>query len=97
MGLKKGNLKESPKNPPTQPKPQPPQPKPQPPKPGPPPHANARCSGRAYTIVDRPAATINVTATLVLRFIVLEADITCQYISDAPPLVLELLEKLWIY
>src|SRR5215831_1495332 len=87
-----GNPKGSPKNPPPQPKPQPPQPpkpphppknpppqpKPQPPKP---PHANARCSGTAYTIVDRPAAAINSTTTVVVRFIFLKTDITflCIY------------------
>ena len=59
--------------------------------------AIACCSGKAYTIVDRPAATINVTATFVVWFIVLKADITFQYISNASPLVLELLVKLWIY
>ena len=58
--------------------------------------AIARCSGIAYIIVNRLAATINVTASLVVRFIILKADITCQYISDASPVVLEL-EKLWIY
>jgi hypothetical protein len=62
------------KNPPPQP-PQPPKPKPQPPKP-PPNHANARYVGTAYTIVDRPAAAINATATVVVLFIILKTDIT---------------------
>src|SRR5215467_5615375 len=66
-----------PPKPPHPPKNPPPQPKPQPPKPPPkPPHANARCSGTAYTIVDRPAAAINATTTVVVRFIFLKNDIT---------------------
>src|SRR5262245_34891542 len=69
------------KNPPPQPKPQPPQPKPKPqppkpPKPPNPPHANARCSGTVYAMVDRPAAAINATTTVVVRFIFLKIDIT---------------------
>ena len=63
---------------------QPPQPKPHPPKPQPPPqpwpwpwpHANACCSGKAYTIVVRLAATTNATTTVVIRFIFLKTDIT---------------------
>jgi hypothetical protein len=40
-----------------------------------------RCSGTAYTIVDRPAAAINATTTVVVRFIIFETDITflCIY------------------
>src|SRR5215831_13628537 len=66
---------------PPKPKPQPPQPKPQPPKPPKPPHANARCSGIVYAIVDRPAAAINATTTVVVLFIILKTDITflCIY------------------
>src|SRR5215813_14493966 len=66
--------------------PQPPQPKPQPPKPPQPPnppnpaHANARCSGTAYTIVDNPAAAINATTTVIVRFIFLKTDITFRSI-----------------
>src|SRR5262245_10089709 len=66
---------------PTPQPPQPPQPKLQPPKPPKPPHANARCSGTVYAIVDRPAAAINATTTVVVRFIFLKTDITflCIY------------------
>src|SRR5215813_299004 len=60
--------------------PQPPKPKPQPPKPPKPPHANTRCSGTVYAIVDRPAAAINATTTVVVRFIFLENDITFRSI-----------------
>jgi len=72
-----------------------PQPKPQPakPKPGPTPYANARFAGT----VDRPAATINATAIFIVWFIVPKANITFQFISNASPLVLEILEKLWMY
>src|SRR5215467_5578894 len=67
---------------PTQPRKNgPPQPKPQPPRPGPPPHANARCSGISNIIVDRLAAAINATNTVVVRFITLRTDNTvlCIY------------------
>src|SRR5215469_13285738 len=60
-----------PKNPP-----HPPKPNPHPPKPPKPPHANRRCSGTVYAIVDRPAAAINATTTVVVRFIFLKTDIT---------------------
>jgi hypothetical protein len=56
----------------------PPKPNPHPPKP---PHADARCSGTVYAIADRPAAAINATSTVVVRFIILKTDITFLYIS----------------
>jgi hypothetical protein len=61
------------------PPPQPPPPQPPPPQP-PPLHANACWCGTVMPIVERVAAAIIATITDVVRFIILNTDITLQCI-----------------